>query len=553
MRVKVECVPPLPSTKIWFIVPHVSTISDLKDTLCSELPALGDEQTNARDIILFLDGFELLDATLIDVVRDGDLITYAHSSPYSSTSTKTLTVVALGSHRVKPNVTNPGKRKAADEDYDVPRKKPRQATTTATTVANASRSTKTLPPTETSSESSSSSDSDDDSEESSASDSESDSSSSSSSSASSAPSVRPSTASAKRTTGLLQDTSKAKVGIPNGQAPNGKSPAKNLVPPGQGKTSTHNRNLRRRKKKQFERQASQTEPANPNDIPLGQKSSLQEASLINEAATSSAQVPANKPAHPTFMMASLSNKNKRKGFKQATASTLPKKIIFADSGEPEGPEPQIQDELPFSGEPPADISKTAPNLFPRLIPPSELQDQGKLPPNMFVTSIDVEEGMHPPRRKNKKKRTESYMSEVQEVEQVVLDYGYADDVIPSQREEIEPLVDGSGATEQDWSVVEAKWDSLPKLINVSQVQSGKMLGWKALAINPATFTPEFLLNIGKVTKVDPKQLTVQPLHRPGAAEISFGGFVDEEDGEVQLEEETFEWNDVLAGEWRIIS
>ena len=60
MRVKVECVPPLPLTKIWFIVPPVSTIHDLKDTLCSGLPALRDDQINARDIALFLDGFELL-------------------------------------------------------------------------------------------------------------------------------------------------------------------------------------------------------------------------------------------------------------------------------------------------------------------------------------------------------------------------------------------------------------------------------------------------------------------------------------------------------------
>ena len=42
-------------------------------------------------------GFELLDTTLIDVVRDGDLITYVCSILHSLTSTKTLTVVELGS------------------------------------------------------------------------------------------------------------------------------------------------------------------------------------------------------------------------------------------------------------------------------------------------------------------------------------------------------------------------------------------------------------------------------------------------------------------------
>ncbi len=76
MRVKVECAPPLPSTKAWFIIPPVSTICDLKAALCSELPALHG-QTSADEVTLFLDGFELLDASPMDVVRDGDLITYA--------------------------------------------------------------------------------------------------------------------------------------------------------------------------------------------------------------------------------------------------------------------------------------------------------------------------------------------------------------------------------------------------------------------------------------------------------------------------------------------
>lgn len=76
MRVKVECVPPLPSIKAWFIIPPVSTIYDLKFTLCNELPAL-QSQTSADEVTLSLDGFELLDATPVDVVRDGDLITYA--------------------------------------------------------------------------------------------------------------------------------------------------------------------------------------------------------------------------------------------------------------------------------------------------------------------------------------------------------------------------------------------------------------------------------------------------------------------------------------------
>ena len=73
MRVKVECGPPLPSLKVWFAVSAVSTVAELKHALCAELPALG--HVSASDLTLTLDGFELIDASPIDVVRDGELIT----------------------------------------------------------------------------------------------------------------------------------------------------------------------------------------------------------------------------------------------------------------------------------------------------------------------------------------------------------------------------------------------------------------------------------------------------------------------------------------------
>ena len=73
MRIKVECGPPLPSLKAWFVVPAVSTVAELKDALCTGLPALG--HTSADDLTLILDGFELIDSSSIDVVRDGELLT----------------------------------------------------------------------------------------------------------------------------------------------------------------------------------------------------------------------------------------------------------------------------------------------------------------------------------------------------------------------------------------------------------------------------------------------------------------------------------------------
>jgi hypothetical protein len=74
MRIKVECAPPLLYTKIWFIVPAISTIQELKSALCTGIPALNEQDLAADDITLVLDGFDILDSSSVDVVRDGDLI-----------------------------------------------------------------------------------------------------------------------------------------------------------------------------------------------------------------------------------------------------------------------------------------------------------------------------------------------------------------------------------------------------------------------------------------------------------------------------------------------
>ena len=61
-----------------------------------------------------------------------------------------------------------------------------------------------------------------------------------------------------------------------------------------------------------------------------------------------------------------------------------------------------------------------------------------------------------------------------------------------------------------------------------------------------------MLTVGRVMRTG-DHLTVQPVHKPGAVEVSFGGYADEEPGDVvPLEEETFEWSDVYAGDWKIV-
>ena len=106
------------------------------------------------------------------------------------------------------------------------------------------------------------------------------------------------------------------------------------------------------------------------------------------------------------MIGSLRHKNKKKEFKQSMANPSPQKIVFAPNTTASG-----------SQHPPSllaqDISMDVPSIpsgtiQPRLIPPSELQELGQLPSNMFVTSVDVESdiwGDHLPSLKKQGKRS----------------------------------------------------------------------------------------------------------------------------------------------------
>ena len=114
---------------------------------------------------------------------------------------------------------------------------------------------------------------------------------------------------------------------------------------------------------------------------------------------------------------------------------------------------------------------------------------------MFVTSIDVEEGMWPNGRKAKNNDKRSVRqtvtrSETQEVENVVLDYGEEDDnMIPSQREYSVHLPGESATAESkngnDWLHVEKNWDKLSKFTEASQVSVGALVGWKVSVMSPS--------------------------------------------------------------------
>jgi len=77
MRLRIQTYAPLPDLKAWFL-PTLNdgqdTILDLKDNLCSRVQVLKDGHYRAKDLLLSLEGFELLNDSPIGAVRDGDLL-----------------------------------------------------------------------------------------------------------------------------------------------------------------------------------------------------------------------------------------------------------------------------------------------------------------------------------------------------------------------------------------------------------------------------------------------------------------------------------------------
>lgn len=84
-RFRILTRPPLPLVKTWFALPDdhssvqmATTVHDLKRILLNQFPAFVHSAPNqARaDLVLSIDGFELLDGTSVrGVIKDGDLVT----------------------------------------------------------------------------------------------------------------------------------------------------------------------------------------------------------------------------------------------------------------------------------------------------------------------------------------------------------------------------------------------------------------------------------------------------------------------------------------------
>ena len=81
MRFRILTRPPLPTVKAWFSIPYTEyydretkTIRELKDEICSRIPALDEAKISGQDITLLVDEFELLDGDETNIIRDNDIV-----------------------------------------------------------------------------------------------------------------------------------------------------------------------------------------------------------------------------------------------------------------------------------------------------------------------------------------------------------------------------------------------------------------------------------------------------------------------------------------------
>ena len=380
-----------------------------------------------------------------------------------------------------------------------------------------------------------------------------------------------------------------------------------FVPPGYGKTTTHARNLRRKRVRALQAQQRaesilQKIPAphvlSPtNTIPLGERSSSRTLGYAKHKGNKEAMtLIADEEMRVEeaeevqgVMMASLGNKNKKKGFKKFLSAPVPKKIVFTGNGQ--AITTSISASTAQSSVSQSRMSKNESSTplescqsRPRLIPPSEIQECGKLPPNMFVTSVDVEADLWISSEKKRKNQTEEIDVSHD------LDYSHIDEngCQPLEDATMPPADEGhdspvgevngdpkntirrmSANTAFDWSKAEQLFENGLKVSEVDGLRTGQVVGWKvccsflwlyiiipnnifqSLELNLQTFTPETMLVAAKIVDYT-DGLPVQIQRFPRIIDSDPGFFVDEEPSGAVLEVEEYHWDDILAANWRVL-
>ncbi|KAF8627314.1 hypothetical protein AX15_004434 [Amanita polypyramis BW_CC] len=587
MRLRVQTIPPLPELKAWFIprptstLLHLNTILELKQAICHDIKQLHQQHGNIR---LLLDGFELLDSLPFDeVLRDGDLVCIQVSleaRSKSETLRKRKVMEDTEGAFVLFSTTTRFKRTIDLESAPKKRKKIPDVKISS----SRGKSKRPLRESQLTSSSTSSSDSESDMSSSSSPDLGSESGSEGDSDESYATS---STTSRYQSAEPMASKPPPSMSSPPTPHPSGPSvpkrakssaratmtPVATPIPPGYGKPSTKSRNRRRRLKKMYERETKDAEQAPPkgisdtNVIPLGRgasESGLQlpkapdmeapEAERQNateplagsQSAPSQnwdASVPEGGSEAPSgeIMMGTLRNKNKKKNFRRTMVAPATRKIVFDDSG-------NAQSAVPAAS------TKTGVNASSRVVPPSELAAQGRLPSNMFVTSVEFGRSA---KKKKKKKKRDTCEEEEQvdnELQASGMYEGTYDDRLPygdeedAQGENDTAIIEDS-QPQFDWEAAEAGWERFPPIQVLEQLRTGVLVCWQGLAINPQTFTPEHLLGVGRVGRVEDSIVKIRQILRPGtetSAAFGIGG------GAGECEEEEYTWEDISGLGWKII-
>ena len=169
------------------------------------------------------------------------------------------------------------------------------------------------------------------------------------------------------------------------------------------------------------------------------------------------------------MMSTLRNKNKKKGYKQSMAVPLPRKIVFADSTAP--PPSQVQ-----KGAIVTTSNRVVMDAPVRLVAPSEKQDQGELPPHMFVTSVDVEESTWFQSKTGRKNKSRKALHEWSMWENCPEGSVAHVEVSHSEPSSVETL-------DLDWDFVEKQWETFEEINHCDQLKVGGSVGWKVRYIS----------------------------------------------------------------------
>ncbi|WVQ68815.1 uncharacterized protein L199_007024 [Kwoniella botswanensis] len=555
MRVKLTLLPPFASAKLILPVPEgCKTIHDLKKHILESISVISQHASKAKELVLEIDGFELLAGSQVGVIESGDVVSVR---------------LAPGSSKVQVDPVENKKRKAHDKskDADKVRKKRRTSTSKASKVniSSATRlpivtsfpppsqaipsQTNSIPAKRARSLSSSSSSSSASSSYSSSSDSSSDSelSSSSSYSSSSSASSSSSSSASSSTWSHYPVLTKSTTG-----------PSR--VPPGEGKPSTKNRNARRRLAKQYKKKQMSQQP--PRDKRTSE-------SVVEAVTATSASVSSGEQQIP--VPGSMANRNKKKGFLNDMKDKRGVKTVFNDNNEDGEGDMSIGMEgahVKQDGSDPNQVNGDAEAVLPfqdtsyieelgvrkeEMVIPSQMVD---LPSNLFVTSAEFPRAPTSPRRSQRRKHLD---------EEEPLNTHERQDLSDGQEIEMEGVNDEEemvnadiGDTEETlWQRVEKDFESLPVLsVDVmGSLKVGEMITCKELELDMITYSPALVTKIAKVTQKTDGQVRFEWMKKPlltyEGYEDQFVGEVDEFMEEEEQEEVILDEGEVAAEKWKL--